>query len=132
MSTSMVSSGWWRRSSPTSWTMAAPAAGVLAVGHGRRCRVLHDAPCLGRVSVVRWLTRIWRCREPGCGTTTVIEQHPMAPPRAALTVRAVQWATDALSYDDTTVSALARHLGVAWHTAWTAIEAEAKARIAQP
>jgi hypothetical protein len=56
----------------------------------------------------------------------------MAPPRAALTVRAVQWATDALSYDDTTVSALARHLGVAWHTAWTAIEAEAKARIAQP
>jgi hypothetical protein len=26
----------------------------------------------------------------------------------------------------------ARHLGVAWHTAWTAIEAEAKARGAQP
>ena len=34
--------------------------------------------------------------------------------------------------DDTTVSALARHLGVAWHTAWTAIEAEAKARVAKP
>jgi hypothetical protein len=27
--------------------------------------------------------------------------------------------TDALSHDDTTVSALARHLGVAWHTAST-------------
>ena len=34
----------------------------------------------------------------------------------ALTVRAVRWATDALSCDDTTVSALARHLGVDWHT----------------
>jgi hypothetical protein len=41
-------------------------------------------------------------------------------------------AADALSYDDTTVSAMARHLGVAWHTAWTAIEAEAKARVAVP
>ena len=47
-------------------------------------------------------------------------------------MRAVRWATDALSHDDTTVSALARHLGVAWHTAWTAIETEAKARVARP
>jgi len=38
---------------------------------------------------------------------------------------------DALSHD-TTVLALARHLGVAWHTAWTAIETEAKARVAKP
>jgi hypothetical protein len=44
----------------------------------------------------------------------------------------VRWATDALSHDDTTVSALARHLGVAWHTAWTAIETEAKNRVARP
>jgi transposase len=50
----------------------------------------------------------------------------------ALTVRAVRWATDALSCDDTTVSALARHLGVDWHTAWDAIEVEAKARIKDP
>jgi len=109
-----------------------PGCGVLAVGHGRRCRVLHDAPSLGRVTVVRWLSRVWRCLEPSCTTTTFTEQHPIAPPRAVLTVRAVRWATDALSYDDTTVSALARHLGVAWHTAWTAIETEAKARVAVP
>ena len=44
----------------------------------------------------------------------------------------MNWASDALSHDDTTVSALARHLGVAWHTAWTAIETEAKARVAVP
>jgi transposase len=42
-----------------------PCCGVLAVGHGRRCRVVHDAPSLGRVTVVRWLTRVWRCLEPG-------------------------------------------------------------------
>jgi hypothetical protein len=33
---------------------------------------------------------------------------------------------------DTTVSAPARHLDVAWHTTWTAIETEAKARVARP
>ena len=49
-----------------------------------------------------------------------------------LTSRAVAWATNALSYDDTTVSALARHLGVDWHTAWDAIEVEAKARTSNP
>jgi transposase len=26
---------------------ACPACGVMAVGHGRRVRILHDAPCLG-------------------------------------------------------------------------------------
>ena len=29
-----------------------PACGVLAVGHGRRVHVVHDAPCFGRVTVV--------------------------------------------------------------------------------
>jgi len=109
-----------------------PGCGVLAVGHGRRRRVLHDAPSLGRVTVLRWLSRVWRCLEPNCATTTFTEQHSIAPPRAVLTVRAVRWATDALSYDDTTVSAVARHLDVAWHTAWSAIETEAKARVASP
>ena len=56
----------------------------------------------------------------------------MAPPRMVLTTRAVAWATSALSYDDITVSALARHLGVDWHNAWDAIEAEAKARTTRP
>jgi transposase len=76
--------------------------------------------------------RIWRCREPLCATDTFSETHDLAPPRAVLTTRAVRWAVDALSQDDTTVSALARHLGVDWHTAWTAIEAEAKVRVGKP
>jgi excisionase family DNA binding protein len=97
---------------------ACPACGVLAVGHGRRVRILHDAPFFGRVTVLRWLVRMWRCREPLCRTTTFTESHDLAPPRMVLTTRAVDWATGALSWDDTTVSALARQLGVDWHTCW--------------
>jgi transposase len=111
---------------------ACPACGVLAAGHGRRLRRLHDAPCFGRVTLLQWLVRVWRCREPACPTTTFSEAHDVAPPRMVLTTRAVAWATTALSYDDTTVSALARHLGVDWHTAWDAIEVEAKARTSDP
>jgi transposase len=109
-----------------------PTCGVLAVGHGRRARILHDVPCFGRVTLLRWLVRIWRCREPACPADTFSEAHEQAPPRMALTVRAVRWAVDALSCDDTTVSALARHLGVDWHTCWDAIEVEARARAADP
>jgi transposase len=109
-----------------------PACGVLAVGHGRRVRILHDAPCFGRVTVLRWLVRIWRCRESLCPTMTFTESHDLAPRRMVLTTRAVAWATNALSYDDTTVSALARHLGVDWHTCWDAVEVEAKARTSDP
>jgi transposase len=109
-----------------------PACGVMAVGHGRRVRILHDAPCFGRVTLLRWLVRIWRCREPLCSMMTFSETHDVAPPRMMLTTRAVAWAISALSYDDTTVSALARHLGVDWHTAWDAIEVEAKARTTNP
>ena len=109
-----------------------PACGLLAVGHGRRVRVLHDAPCFARVTLLRWLVRIWRCREPLCPTTTFSEAHDVASPRTVLTTRAVAWATSALSYDGTTVSALARRLGVNWHTAWDAIEVEAKAGTSNP
>ena len=109
-----------------------PACGVLAVGHRRRTHVLHDAPCFGRTTVLHWRKRVWRCREQQCATDTFSETHDLAPPRAALTVRAVRWATDALAHDDTTVSALARHLGVGWPTCWSAIETEARARVSQP
>ena len=105
---------------------------MLAVGHGRRVHVVHDVPCFGRVSVVRWLKRVWRCREPGCPTVTFSGRHDLAAPRAVLTSRAVSWAVDALTHDDTSVSALARHLGVDWHTCWDAIEAEAEARVGRP
>lgn len=109
-----------------------PSCGVLAVGHGRRHRRVADAPAFGLPVRLLWAVRVWRCAEPACATGTFTEAHGLAPPRARLTKRAVQWAADALTHDDTTVSALARHLGVDWHTCWDAIEAEAVRRVADP
>ena len=60
------------------------------------------------------------------------EDHAYAAARSKLTTRAIAWAVDALRRDDTTVSAIARHLGVDWHTAWAEIGPEAKRRIARP
>jgi transposase len=102
--------------------------GVVAVGHGRRVVRAADAPCFGVPVLIVWLKRIWRCPEPDCPTDTWTEQHELIAPRAVLTSRAIAWATDALAHDDTTVSALARHLRVDWHTLWRAIKAEATRR----
>jgi len=109
-----------------------PRCGVVAVGHGRRRHLACDAPCLGSPVRLVWRKRVWRCLEPGCPQQTFSEQHALVPARARLTSRAVSWATDALVHDDTTVSALARHLGVDWHTLWDAIEVEATARLGDP
>ena len=109
-----------------------PLCGVVAVGHGRRVQVLHDAPCFGRPARVRWSKRIWRCPESACGQRTWTEDHCYAAPRAKLTNRAIDWAVDALRHDDTTVSALARHLGVAWDTCWSALKPRAEDLIKVP
>jgi transposase len=109
-----------------------PGCGVVAVGHGRRRRVAADAPCFGIPVRLVWLARLWRCREETCRVKVFTERHDLVPPRAKVTSRAASWATDALTFDDTTVSALARHLGVDWHTCWDAVEAEATRRLADP
>ena len=106
--------------------------GVVAVGHGRRVVRLHDTPCFGRPVLVRWRKRIWRCAEDWCVVSTWTETHGYAAERSKLTARAISWAVDALRHDDTTVSAIARHLGVDWHTAWAAIKAEARRRVKRP
>ena len=109
-----------------------PRCGVVAVGHGRRRRVVADAPCFGVPVRLVWLARLWRCREPTCQVKVFTERHDLVPPRARLTSRAAHWAADALTFDDTTVSALARHLGVDWHTCWDAVEVEATRRLGDP
>jgi transposase len=65
-----------------------PDCGVVAIGHGRRVQLLHDAPCFGRPVRVRWRKRIWRCPEPACARRTWTEVQPYATPRAKLTARA--------------------------------------------
>jgi len=100
---------------------------VVAVGHGRREHTVHDAPCFTVPTVVVWRKRIWRCAEPACPTGTFSEAHPLAKLTARAVGWAVGWAVDALGHDDTTVSALARHLGVDWHTLWDAVKVAARA-----
>lgn len=109
-----------------------PDCGVVAVGHGRRVHEAADAPCFAATTIVRWRKRIWRCPEPACPVVTFSERHEMLAPRAKLTRRAVAWAVEALTHDDTTVSALARHLAVDWHTLWDAVEVEAARRVTDP
>ena len=109
-----------------------PDCGVVAIGHGRRVQVLHDAPCFGRPVRVRWFKRIWRCGEDACPRQTWTEHHPFAAKRAELTARAIEWAVEALRHDDTTVAALARRLGVAWDTCWNGIAAAAHELVKQP
>ena len=106
--------------------------GVVAVAHRRREHLLRDAPFGHRPVVVMWRKRIFRCAEAACPVETFSEEHPLAGERAALTARAITWAADALECDDTTVSALARRLGVGWHTVWRAVKVEATRRAARP
>jgi len=70
--------------------------------------------------------------DPACPVVMFSESHPLAAPREMLTRRAVGWAADALADDDTTVNALARRLGVDWHTLWDALKVEAKRRADHP
>jgi len=105
--------------------MACHRCGALAAGHGRREHRLADAPCFGTPVQLIWRKRRWRCREPRCPTGVWSEEHPALPSRAKLTTRAVDWATQTLPWDDSTVSALVRQLGVDWHTLMDAIRARA-------
>jgi transposase len=109
-----------------------PVCGVVPIGHGRRRVRAADAPCFGMPVQLVWLKRVWRCTEPDCPQLTWTETHELIAPRAALTSRAIGWAVDALAHDDTTVSALARHLRVGWHTLWRAVRGEADVRTSRP
>lgn len=96
---------------------------VIAVGHGRRLRRLrrlHDIPAFGAPVELVWRQR-YRCVEPACPVRGVSEDHPLAAARAKLTGRAVWWAVSCIQRDTASVHAVARRLGVDWHTVWDAI-----------
>lgn len=48
---------------------------VLAVLHGRREHLLHDARSGQRHVEVVWRERVWRCLEPACAKVTFTEVH---------------------------------------------------------
>ena len=110
-------------SSPSAST-GCPGCGGLAVGRGRRLRVLHDVPGATRVRVV-WRQRVWRCDDVDCAKNTFVEQMPsLVTPRGSITKRAVAWAIGQLRREHATIAGLARQLGTSWKTVWRAIEPE--------
>jgi len=95
--------------------------GVIAIGHGRRLRRLHDIPAFGAPVELVWRQRRYRCAEPACPVRGFSEDHLLAGPRAKLTTRAAWWAISCIQRDTASVAAVARRLGVDWHTVWDAI-----------
>jgi transposase len=98
-----------------------PRCGVIAVGHGRRLRRLHDIPAFGAPVELLWRQRRYRCVEPACPLVGFSEDHPLAPAQAKLTSRAAWWAIGCIQRDNASVASIARRLGVDWHTVWDAI-----------
>jgi transposase len=98
-----------------------PGCAVVAVGHGRRLRRLHDIAAFGAPVELVWRQRRYRCAEPACPVGGFSEDHPLAPAQAKLTGRAAWWAISCIQGDNASVASLARRLGVDWHTVWDAI-----------
>jgi hypothetical protein len=82
---------------------------------------LHDIPAFGAPVELLWRQRRYRCLEPACPVGRFSEDHPLAGPRAKLTTRAVWWAISCIQRYTALVAAVARRLGVDWHTVWDAI-----------
>jgi transposase len=105
----------------TARVMGCPSCGVIAASHGRRARRLHDIPAFGAPVQLTWLVRRWRCAEPACEVGVFTETHDLAPARAKLTSRAAWWSISVIQRDTASVAAVARRLGVDWHTLWDTI-----------
>ena len=99
-----------------------PVCGVIAEAHGRRVRRLHDIPGSARRWSWWWRQRRYRCAESACPVRGFSEDHDLAPPRAKLTARAAWWAISHIHRDNASVQAVARRLGVDWHTVWDTIK----------
>ena len=67
--------------------------GLVAHGHGRQQRILHDIPAFGTPVRLIWRRRRWICPEERCPGGTIAEDVPeLVEGGAKLTVRAVWWA----------------------------------------
>ena len=58
-----------------------PRCGVLATGHGRRVRRLHDIRAFGAPVELLWRVRRYRCEEPMCAGGLFTEVHDLAATR---------------------------------------------------
>lgn len=74
--------------------------GLVAHGHGRQIRTLHDIPAFGAPVRLRWRRRRWICPDPRCMGGTFAENAPhLVEGGAKLTIRAVWWAISQIRYE---------------------------------
>ena len=107
--------------------------GLVAHGHGRQERILHDIPAFGAPVRLIWRRRRWVCPEPSCPGATIGEEVPdLVEGGARLTTRAVWCAISQLRYEHGTVEGLSRQLGVDWHTLWNHVRAKLTDMAADP
>jgi transposase len=95
--------------------------GVRAESHGRRTVVVRDVDVFARRARLRWVKRLWRCRERACGVSTWTEQRSAVGRKATLTERAREQACRRVGRDGASVALVARDLGVGWHTVMRAV-----------
>lgn len=78
---------------------------------------LVDLCSFGRPARLMWRKRRWWCPDGDCSMGSFTEQNlAVAPPRAAMTVRAGRWCCQQVGRQSRTVAEVARDLGCDWHT----------------
>lgn len=97
------------------------SCGVRALSKGRSTVVVRDVDAFGRRVQLRWRKRRWRCPEQLCLVRTWTETSEAIAPRAVLTERARVEACRRVGRDGHSVAAVARDLGVGWHTVMDAV-----------
>ncbi len=94
---------------------------VRALSKGRSTVVVRDVDAFGRRVRLRWRKRRWRCPEVVCAAKTWTEHSEAIAPRALLTERARVAACRRVGREGHSVAAVARDLGVGWHTVMAAV-----------
>ncbi|ASR55722.1 ISL3 family transposase [Cellulomonas sp. PSBB021] len=96
--------------------------GAQGVPRGSVVRQLAHEPSGWRPTILQVRVRRYRC--DGCGHVWRQDMSAAAAPRAKLTRGALRWALEALVVAHLSMARTAQALGVAWHTANTAVLAE--------
>jgi len=97
------------------------SCGVRAWSKGRAEVVVRDVDAFARRVRLVWRKRRWRCPEPECPAGSWTETSSAVRPRMVLTDRARAEACRRVGRDGHSVAAVARDLGVGWHTVWRAV-----------
>ena len=108
------------------------ACGVRAWSKGRPEVLVRDVDAFARRVRLRWRKRRWRCPEPACPAGSWTEQIAAIRSRMALSERAREQACTRVGQGGHSVAAVARDLGVGWHTVMRAVEDHGRPLVDDP